>query len=170
VSGINLDRGAAVMTVQILLNLIIGLVWMLLHDVWDFNTFVIGYFIGLLIVFGLRRFFPGPFYGKRFWAILKLLYLFIREMIMSTIVVIRQVTRPRLNIQPGIFRMETGLKSDWEMTLLAALITLTPGSVVMEVAPEEGVMYVHAMDASEFVNGVLKSKRIFEEAILEVTN
>lgn len=158
------------MTQQILLNLVIGILWMLLHDRWDANTFVTGYAIGLLIIFGLRRFFPNPFYGKRIWAILKLLYLFIRELVKSTIVVIRQVAGPRLTIEPGIFKIQTKLKNDWEITLLSMLITLTPGSVVMEVAPEEGMLYIHAMDATEFHSSITESKRIFEEAILEVTD
>jgi multicomponent Na+:H+ antiporter subunit E len=142
---------------------------MLLHDRWNAGTFAIGFFIGFLFIFGLRRFFPTPFYGKKSWAILKLIYLFILELLKSTIVVIRQVTRPKLNIEPGIFKVTTNLTSDWEITLLSALITLTPGSVVMEVAPADGTMYIHAMDASEFKNSIMKTKTMFEEAILEVT-
>lgn len=142
---------------------------MLLHDQWNFGTFAVGYLIGYLFIFGMRRFFPGPFYGKRSWAILKLTYLFIVELIKSTIVVIRQVTRRRLDVQPGIFKVQTTLTSDWEITLLSALITLTPGSVVMEVAPEERTMYIHAMDAEEFRSSIMNSKRIFEKAISEVT-
>lgn len=158
------------MTLQILLNLIIGLVWMLLHDRWDAETFTIGYLIGLLFIFALRRFFPTTFYMRKCWAILKLFFLFIIELVKSTIVVVRQVARPKLNIEPGIFKVQTKLKSDWEITLLSKLITLTPGSVVMEVAPAEGIMYIHAMDASEFKNSIMESKRIFEDAILEVTS
>ena len=157
------------MTRQLLLNLVIGMVWMLLHDRWKIDTFVTGYVLGLGMIYGLRRFFPEAFYGKRLWAVVKLMYLFIRELIMSTLVVIRQVTSPRLNIQPGIFRMETKLQSDWQITLLSLLITLTPGSVVMEVVAGEGVMYIHAMDANEFNRSILKTKQKFEEAILEVT-
>lgn len=159
------------MTRQILLNLVIGMVWMLLHDRWKIDTFVTGYVLGLGMIFGLRRFFPEPFYGKRLWAVIKLIYLFIRELIMSTLVVIRQVTSPRLDIEPGIFRVQTKLRNDWQITLLSMLITLTPGSVVMEVIPEEDsmTMYIHAMDATEFNNSIMMSKQKFEEAILEVT-
>lgn len=156
-------------TLQILLNLLIGTVWMLLHDRWDANSFAIGYLVGMLIIFFMRRYFPDPFYVKRLWAIVKLVYLFIRELVLSTIVVIRQVTRPRLNIRPGIFKFTTVLRNDWEITLLSMLITLTPGSVVMEVSPEDGIVYVHAMDADEFERGIMASKRVFEKAILEVT-
>ena len=159
------------MTQQILLNLLIGMLWMLLHDRWEVDSFVVGYAIGLLIVYGLRKFFPDKFYVRRLWVIIKLLYLFVRELVKSTFVVIRQVSEPRLSIEPGIFRVQTKLKSDWEITLLSMLITLTPGSVVMEiVSGEESTMYIHAMDATEFTESITESKRIFEEAILEVTN
>lgn len=142
---------------------------MLLHDRWEVDTFFIGYALGLLIVLGLRKFFPATFYVVRIWAIIKLLYLFIRELVKSTFVVIRQVSAPRLSIEPGIFKVQTKLKSDWEITLLSMLITLTPGSVVMEIITEEGIMYIHAMDATEFTESITESKRIFEEAILGVT-
>ncbi len=157
------------MTLQILLNLLIGLVWMLLHDSWNALTFTIGYLIGLGLIYVMRKFFPTPFYGRKCWAIVKLFYLFNVELAMSTITVIRQVARPRLNIEPGIFRVKTILKNDWEITLLSMLITLTPGSVVMEVAPEDGIMYIHAMDASEFNTSIVKTMRKFEKAILGVT-
>lgn len=157
------------MTMQMLLNLLIAMVWMLLNEAWTVPAFAVGVIIGMIIVFLLRRFFPTPFYGRKLWSILKLLYLFIVELVKSSITVIRQVTRPKLNIEPGIFRTETILKSDWEITLLSMLITLTPGSVVMEVDPRAGVMFIHAMDASEFKNSIMKSKHRFERAIIEVS-
>lgn len=158
------------MTFQILLNLIVAFVWMLFHNTWNSLVFSVGYFIGLIFIFSLRRFFTRPFYGIKLWSTIKLIWLFIMELIKSTFVVIAQVTRPQLNIQPAIFRVETKLTSDFEITLLSSLITLTPGSVVMEVDPEERVMYIHAMDASEFKKSILLSKRIFEDAITEVSN
>lgn len=156
------------MTTQILLNLIVAVVWMLLHNRWNAMTFFAGYLVGALFLFMLRRFFHEPFYAARLWAAIKLAWLFIVELVKSTFVVIGQVTRPRLNVRPGIFRVTTPLRAAWQITLLSNLITLTPGSVVMEVDPEQGVMYIHAMDADEFKRSILASKRIFEKAIMEV--
>ncbi len=158
------------MTLQIVVNLLIGLVWMLLHDQWNPESFIIGYFIGLLFIFVLRRFFPHPFYLKKLWAIIHLFHLFNVELIKSTFVVARQVTRPRLNIEPGIFKVKTDLTKDWEITLLSKLITLTPGSVVMEVDPlmKGSCTFMRWMRAnSKAVSW--NTKRIFEKAIMEVT-
>lgn len=158
------------MTFQILLNLIVAVIWVLFHNSWNAMTFSVGYLIGLFFIFVLRRFFPRPFYAIKLWSTVKLAWLFIVELISSTFVVIGQVTRPELNVRPGIFRVTTNLKSEWEITLLSNLITLTPGSVVMEVDPEDGVLYIHAMDSDEFKKSILESKRIFEDAITEVSN
>ncbi|GIQ69098.1 Na+/H+ antiporter subunit E [Xylanibacillus composti] len=158
------------MAIQILLNLIIALLWMLLHDVWDSLTFAIGYLLGMLFIFTLRRFFPGPFYGKKVISIIKLFYLFNVELIKSSAVVIAQITRPRINIKPGVFRMETKLRGQWEITILCCLLTLTPGSVVLEVAPEDGVLYLHGMDVAEIEDMIIQTKTVFEEAIIEVMN
>jgi len=157
------------MTNQILLNLIVALAWMLLHNRWDAMTFSVGYLVGMLFIYLLRRFFNRPFYGRKLGATVKLLWLFIIELVKSTFVVIGQVTRPQLNVRPGIFRVTTALRTDWEITVLSNLITLTPGSVVMEVDRDQGILYIHGMDTDTFREGVLASKRIFERAIMEVS-
>ncbi|WEK55975.1 MAG: Na+/H+ antiporter subunit E [Candidatus Cohnella colombiensis] len=156
------------MTTQILLNLLIALVWMLLNESWNIVIFGMGYVIGFFIILLMRRFFPEPFYGRKMIAIIKLLYFFFIELLKSSLVVILQVTRPKLNIEPGIFRSETILKTDLEISLLTTLLTLTPGSVVMEIDPKAGVMFIHAMDATEYRNSVVKSQLKFEKAIIEV--
>lgn len=156
------------MTTQILLNLLIAFVWMLLNESFNVVILGVGYVIGFFIIFATRRFFPEPFYGRKIIAIFYLFSLFIIELFKSSVVVIMQVTRPKLNIEPGIFRSETVLKTDLEITLLSTLLTLTPGSVVMEIDPKAGVMFIHAMDVTEFRNSISKTKRKFEKAIIEV--
>ena len=156
------------MTVQILLNLLIAMVWMMLHDVWNTLMFAIGYLLGFLIIYSLRRFFPGRFYGIKLWAIIKLLYLFSIELITSSIIVIGQIMRPKINIKPGIFKTTTRLKSEWEVTMLSNLLTLTPGSVVLEIDKDEGALYIHAMDVAEFEEATIRTKNRFEEVIMEV--
>ncbi len=155
-------------TTQLLLNLLIAFVYMLLNESWNVVVFGIGYTIGFIIIFLMRRFFPESFYGKKAISIAKLIGLFIVELFKSTWVVALQVTRPKLNIQPGIFRSETILKTEFEITLLSALVTLTPGSVIMEIDPKAGVMFIHAMDAKDYRYNITRTMRKFENAIIEV--
>jgi len=157
------------MTTQILINLLIALTWMLLNENWDIVSFTVGYVIGFLIISSMRRFFlPVPFYGKKAIAVIKLLLLFIIELFKSSITVLKEIMRPTIKIKPGIFRADTILESDFEISLLVALLTLTPGSVVMEIDQKAQVLFLHAMDADDFHNNIQKTKQRFEKAIIEV--
>src|SRR5690625_431055 len=139
------------MAAQFLLNLFIAFLWVLFKDesVFKFTTFVAGFMIGIIIVFTMRRFFGGRFYLHRLYSVFKLILIFISETLQSAVVVIKQVLSPKIKIKPGIFRYETVLKGEWEVPTLALLLTLTPGSVVMEVTPEGDAFYIHAMDIEQ---------------------
>ena len=156
------------MTRQILINILIAFIWMLLNEEFNPVLFGVGYIVGFVIIFTMRRFFTTPFYGRKAIAFVKLLILFIVELFKSSVGVIKEILRPTLKIKPGIFRSETILESDFEITLLISLLTLTPGSVVIEVDSKAKVMFIHAMDADDFHNNIRKTKRRFEKAIIEV--
>lgn len=157
------------MSVQLLLNIFIAFLWMLLNDSWSGLHFFIGYLVGLGLIFVMRRFLPTDFYIKRVWAFIKLLGLFFKELFLSSIFVIRQVLSPQMNFAPGIFSLRTSLQGDWEITLLSLLITLTPGSVVMEIGEDGRCLYIHAMDIPEAQRNLIKTIYAFEKAIMGVT-
>lgn len=156
---------------QFILNLFIATLWVLLNDDpnADITTFMSGFVVGLFILYVMHRFFGMQFYLGRVVKILKLILLFIKELLLSSYSVLKQVLDPQLNITPGIFTYETRLQGDWQITALALLLTLTPGSVVMEVSEDGSVFYIHAMDIEESKETVLRSIDKFEKAILEVT-
>ncbi|MGE7110535.1 Na+/H+ antiporter subunit E [Lysinibacillus sp. NPDC047702] len=159
------------MAMQFILNLFIAALWLLLQDevVPQFSTFLIGFIVGIGILYALHRFYGTQFYLRRVFSIIKLLWLFNWELLLSSYSVLKQITTPRLTITPGIFTYKTVLKGDWEVTALALLLTLTPGSVVMEVSEEGDVFYIHAMDIEQSKDAVIRSIGKFEQAIMEVT-
>lgn len=154
---------------QVLINLFIGFLWMFLQDDWSALSFLSGYLVGLVVLFVMRKFFSSQYYLFTVQAVINLFLLFIYQLFASSIVVIQRIIKPKLDIKPGIVAFETDLERDIEVTLLAALITLTPGSVVVEISPDNKVLYIHAMDIPELSDGVFLSKLKFEEAIRKVT-
>lgn len=157
------------MPMQVLTNLFIGVLWMFLQDSWSMLTFFSGYLFGLLVLFIIRRYFPGRFYPITLFAVIQLIALFFYELFVSSIAVIRQIIRPRINVTPGIFTLETELEKGLEVVLLSLLITLTPGSAVVEVSPDSKKLYVHAMDIPESSDAVIRSATRFRAAIKKVT-
>lgn len=157
------------MASQLLINLLIAFLWMLLNDHWSILIFMTGYVIGIGILLLMRRFFPGPIYLKKILSILKLLYVFLKELIVSSLYVMKEIVSPTLKIEPGIIKIKTKLEGNWEITFLSMLLTLTPGSVILEVVPEERILFIHAMDVPSSQKTVIKATRAFEKAIREVT-
>ncbi|MGN4127025.1 Na+/H+ antiporter subunit E [Lysinibacillus sphaericus] len=159
------------MAMQFILNLFIATLWLLLQDeiTPQFTTFLMGFIVGMGILYAMHRFYGTQFYLRRVVSITKLLWLFNWELLLSSYSVLRQITTPKLNITPGIFTYKTELKGDWEVTALALLLTLTPGSVVMEVSEEGDLFYIHAMDIEQSKDAVIRSIGKFEQAIMEVT-
>ena len=117
----------------------------------------------------LRRFWPHDFYLRKLWSILMLLLLFLSELFKSSVTVIGQIIRPKLNVRPGIFAYSTELKSDWEITVLSCLICLTPGTLTLEVSREGQTLYIHAMDIEDVEELSNQIRGTFERAIKEVT-
>nr|MDA8233505.1 Na+/H+ antiporter subunit E [Clostridia bacterium] len=117
------------MAFQILLNLTIAFSWVLIGDNWNPVSFGVGYFIGIILLFLLRRFFTEGFYLRKIWAAFVLFLIFMRELVMSNIAVIKLVLSPKLKLRPGIIAVPVEVKTPWEITLFANLITLTPGTL-----------------------------------------
>lgn len=155
--------------IQVLLNIFIATLWMLLQDKWSFPSFFAGYMVGIVILFFLRRFFKNEFYLNTFIAVLNLLFVFLKELVSSTGLVLRQVTRRKIDINPAVFAVKTDLEGDWEIPILALLLSLTPGSIVLEISPDNKTFFIHAMDIEESKSSIIQAKTSFEKAIKEVT-
>ncbi len=157
------------MPFQIVINLILAVMWMFLSETYNFKTFLVGYLLGIALLFLLQRFIPDAFYLRKVGKVFNLILLFIRELLLSNIDIVKHVYRPKLDIQPGIFALPTELKSNWEITLLANLITLTPGTLSLVISDDYSVIYVHAMDIADVEESITEIKETFEKAIMEVT-
>ncbi|MFT4412985.1 Na+/H+ antiporter subunit E [Fredinandcohnia humi] len=157
------------MAMQIVLNVFIAIMWMFLANSYDFGSLFGGYLIGLLLIFGLRRYFPSRFYLLNVSAVIKLLGIFIRELILSNYAIFKVIIKPKLDISPGIFALPTELKKDWEIATLANLITLTPGTLVVDISDDKKLLYVHAMDLKDVDEAISSIKNTFEKAIMEVS-
>ncbi|GKV56921.1 Na(+)/H(+) antiporter subunit E [Sporosarcina sp. NCCP-2222] len=157
------------MAFQILLNVFIAVTWMFMTSSFSASTFVIGYLIGLTLLFLTRRFFKSRLYFWKLWAALKLTLLFLKELTLSNISVFMLVIRPKLNLQPMFFALPTELEHDWEITLLSSLITLTPGTIVVNVSDDQRTLYIHALDVDDVDEAIESIKNSFEKAIMEVS-
>ncbi|GAE94095.1 Na(+) H(+) antiporter subunit E [Gracilibacillus boraciitolerans JCM 21714] len=157
------------MSLQIIINLVVAIMWMFLAETYSVVSFLKGFIIGALLLFLLRRFIPDAFYLNRLWKMIKLMFLFIKELFLSNIDIVMWVYKPRKDFQPGIFALPIELKSNWEITMLTSLISLTPGTLSVAVSENNEVIYIHAMNIDDTETAIESIKMSFEKAIMEVT-
>jgi multicomponent Na+:H+ antiporter subunit E len=157
------------MAFQMLFNFFLAFLWMFLKTTFTPASFLVGYFWGMVLLFIFRSYFPSRFYLHRVYAIFKLLVLFLKELLLSNLNVLKHVLSPKLNIKPGIFALPTELTNEWEVMLLANLITLTPGTLTVDVSNDNSILYIHAVNIDDIKDSVDSIKNTFEKAIMEVS-
>ena len=157
------------MAIQIVVNLFISFMWMFLSEDYSFQSFLFGYIIGALLLYLLNRFFPSRFYMYPIYKILVLILIFARELILSNISIVKLVYGRKLDFEPGIFEMPIEVTRSWEITLLANLITLTPGTLTVAISDDRKRFFIHAMDIDDKEESIHEIKNTFEKAIMEVT-
>jgi len=138
---------------QIILFLLAFLVWSFLTWPLDLQHLIVGIFIcGFVSFMTGDMFIKRPHIFKHISRYLWFLYyipLLIWECIKANIDVAYRVIHPDLPINPGIVKVKTTLKSDTGLTFLANSITLTPGTMSVDIDEENGFLYIHWIDVKD---------------------
>jgi multicomponent Na+:H+ antiporter subunit E len=75
---------------------------------------------------------------------------------------------PRIEATPAIVALPLDVDTDAEITLLANMITLTPGTLSMDVSDDRSVLFVHVVHGEEPEKVKQDIKQVFEKLVHEV--
>ncbi len=155
---------------SILLFLTLMIFWILFTslDVQELTIGAIASIIIVLMTIGLKPVLSAiKLNPKSILFSIIYLFVFLKELIKSNIDVAFRVISPKLPINPGIVKVKTKLKSPLGRAFLANSITLTPGTLTVEMRDE--YFYIHWIDVtSENIEGATKSIVSNFEKYLEV--
>lgn len=130
---------------HLLWAILLAFVWCLLHGSLTLPYLAMGLALGFLILE------LGPYPGsarERLAFPLRLagfLAFFLKEMVFAQFRVAYDIVTPAHRSSPGIVGIPLDARTDPEITLLACLISLTPGSLSLELSPDRRVLYIHVM-------------------------
>ncbi|MBK9167273.1 MAG: Na+/H+ antiporter subunit E [Bryobacterales bacterium] len=106
---------------------------------------------------------------RRLWLGPEFALFFLWEMLLSNLWVAYDTIRPIRYLDPGIVAIPLDLHNDTQITLLSNLITLTPGTIGLDVSDDRKVLYIHAMHVRDAERVRRSIKHGFERRILEIT-
>jgi multicomponent Na+:H+ antiporter subunit E len=104
----------------------------------------------------------------RLWHIANFLVYYVVELFIANLRVMYDVLTPRHHSQPGFIIVPTKAKTDLELMALANLLTMTPGTLALDVAPNRDALYIHVMfldDAEATRTQIIES---FEPRVLRM--
>lgn len=92
-------------------------------------------------------------------ALVRLLLIFLWELVEASVTVVLQVLHPRAELRQGVVAVPVVGVSDRLLTMLANAVSLTPGTLALEVDRPKGVLYVHVLDLGGGAGGVEDVRR-----------
>ncbi|TVR75056.1 MAG: Na+/H+ antiporter subunit E [Sphaerobacteraceae bacterium] len=152
----------------LLLNVFLALIWAAATGNFDPANLLVGFAIGFLVVVFAQRAVGSTNYGRKFILVVRFALFFIYELFKANLRVAYDVITPSQYMRPGVVAIPLSVKTDTEITLLANLISLTPGTLSLDVSDDKSVLYLHAMfvdDPDELRHEI---KAGFERRVIEV--
>jgi multicomponent Na+:H+ antiporter subunit E len=145
----------------------LAIVWAALTGSFTLPNFGFGLLLGWLALYLVREQLDIRRGRYRGVGMASLAVLFVRELLLSGWRVAKLVTSPRMDLKPGIFAYPLSVDRDFEITLLANMITLTPGTLSVDVSEDRRTLYVHALDCSDVEASIAEIRTVFERKIEE---
>ena len=149
-------------------SVLLTIVWLLLNHSLSPGHVVLGVLLGVVIPLFTQRFFPEPVYLARLGTLAKLVATVMWDIVVASFAVARLALEPTARLNPRFVRIPVSLDDDFALTALASTISLTPGTVSAEIAPQRDSLLIHALDVVDEDALVRAIKERYEAPIKEI--
>lgn len=160
-------------------NIILAITWCLLQGKFTLVEFILGFLYGYGILYALRAVVDdqngqhqalttGDYFAVTARS-MGYFFVFLQELIKANLEVVKIVLSRELKMTPGIIAYKLDVKTDAGITLLANSITLTPGTLSVDLSEDRKTLYVHALhieDADELEESIRNSLEKYTQEIL----
>ncbi|MGI9505244.1 MAG: Na+/H+ antiporter subunit E [Geminicoccaceae bacterium] len=127
------------------INLALAVGWAALFSAFTLPSLATGFAVGYTILWVLSPLFGDSRYCRKLFDLLRLTVYFLWELMVSSLQVAWDVLTPMHRSRPGIVAVPIDAKTDFEITTLANLVSLTPGTLSLDLSSDHKTLYVHAM-------------------------
>jgi len=153
----------------LLLNILLALAWVALTGQFTPLNLAFGFALGYVMLWIAQRTGKPHGYFTRVWQVLGFIAFFLWEMVKANLQVTYHILAPRGKMRPAVIAVPLDVRTDVEIALLANLITLTPGTLSLDVSADRRVIYIHSITLGDETDQFRRQiKEGFERRVLEV--
>ncbi|MDQ0315106.1 Na+/H+ antiporter subunit E [Amorphus orientalis] len=151
----------------LLANVLLAVAWGAVTGSFEALNLLFGFVLAAMALWLIREQIGTRGSLGRTWRGLSLAGLFLWELVMSSVRVAIIVLSPRRDLRPAIIAYPLTVDRDFEITLLANLITLTPGTLSIDVSEDRETLFIHCIDVPDPDAAITDIKNGFERKIME---
>jgi multicomponent Na+:H+ antiporter subunit E len=126
-------------------NLALAVLWAAVMGSIDPANLIVGFVFAYLVLWLSRPALGETSYFRKAPQAIGFALFFIKELIISNVRVAHDIVTPKSHMRPAIVAVPLDVTSDEEITMLANVVTLTPGTLSLDVSPDRRTLYVHGM-------------------------
>jgi multicomponent Na+:H+ antiporter subunit E len=128
------------------INIVLAVIWSGLLGGLSPENMISGLLVGYLMLWVVTRGHQGHdnYFGK-LPRLTGFLFYYLWDLVKSNAVIAYDVLTPTDYMKPGVIGIPLEAETDLEITVLANLITMTPGTLSLDISPDRKTLFVHAM-------------------------
>lgn len=150
-----------------LMNILLTLVWVALTGSYNPANFAFGLILSFLILWLMARG-KDTRYFLRVPKIIAFMFYYLFQMVKANLQIAFDVVTPHYFMRPGIVGLPLDAETDFEITMLSNMISLTPGTLVVDLSSDRKTMYVHVMYLKSREDFIKTIKAGMEKRLLEI--
>ncbi len=153
-----------------LMTLVLVIIWLFLVNTITFGHLLLGTLLGIAIPWFTNRFWPErPKIAKPFLLFRFFFITFVTDVIVANITVVRLFLLPDISrLRPRFIEIPLDTQDPMVITILASVISLTPGTVSSEVSEDRQTLIVHGLDVADEKTAVQTIKTRYEAPLKEI--
>ena len=150
------------------LSILLFIAWLLLSADLSLAHIVLAAILAWAIPYVCRSFLAGLPPIKNPWAALRLLFVVTYDIVVANVVVARLILGSPKKLRPLFVEMPIALTQPMSISLLASIITMTPGTVSAELTDDNRVLIIHALDCADPSGLIADIQNRYEKPLMEI--
>lgn len=151
------------------INIMLALVWSALTGQFTLGNLITGFLLGYVILYFLRQVFDSKQYYAKGGQILRTILFFLWELLLANLRVARDVLRPGpLQAKPRVIAIPIEARGDVPLLLLSVMISLTPGTLLLDISDDCTTLFLHAIHAPDEEQLKQEIKQGFERQVINL--
>ena len=129
----------------LVINLLLAFVWVAVTGEFTVLNAVIGLVVGSVVLLVTQPLLSSKRYWLMMWHMIELAGRFLLNLVLSSLRIAADTLTPRFHMTPGVVAVPLDVETELEITVLANLISLTPGTLSLDVSEDRKTLFIHAM-------------------------